>query len=107
MEELLPLGTIITVKGQEEELMIIGYYPVDNNRLYTYTACLYPYGIDDEKTILITNDKIDKIHFYGYQTQSLYEMRKKIAGIKDLLLQSKKPEEIINALKENNDENKE
>lgn len=76
----LPIGSIILLKNGQKKLMITGYYVTDvsNNKIYDYSACIYPEGIVDNKTIILFNhEDIFSIIFKGYSDED--EKKHKVA----------------------------
>lgn len=70
----LPFGSIVSLKGSNKKLLIIGVNqkPVNQDKLYDYCACLHPYGYLNSTDIFLFNkDKIEKIYFRGYEDEEL------------------------------------
>lgn len=70
-DRMLPIGSIVTLKGNPARLMIVGYIArsEENGKIYHYCACHYPEGLDVKKQILFNADDIDVIFFIGYQNK--------------------------------------
>ena len=69
-KELLPLGSIVLLKGGKKKLMITGYlvstleYP---DRTFDYCGCMYPEGtIRSDTTCVFDHSEINKVIFKGY-----------------------------------------
>lgn len=93
--EILPLGTVVLLKGATKKLMISGYYPIDeeSKKLYDYAACIWPVGYLDSKTMIVfDSDAIEKICFEGYSDD---EQKKFIDGVKKFTLNELKKRERI------------
>ena len=80
MEDLLPIGSVIKLKGPEEKrLMICGRAQSlvdDSSSVYDYSGCLYPEGIMDiKKLYLFNNADIEGLYFIGLQDQEEFELR--------------------------------
>ena len=58
--ELLPLGSIVILKGGFKKLIIIGRKIVqgENKEFYDYLGCLYPEGDIGEEYKFIFNNKL-------------------------------------------------
>lgn len=89
IEGLLPVGSVVLLKGGQHRAMIIGYCQrsVENpGEIYDYVACLFPEGyISAEKNYLFNRDQIDKIYHVGYQTDGQFAFAEKIeAAIENL-----------------------
>lgn len=70
MKKILPVGSVVKVKQQNEFLMMIsGYYPVtENGELFDYFGVIYPCGILSEQSIfMFYEDDIENILFEGFQ----------------------------------------
>jgi len=69
-EKYLPIGTVVLLKNGKKRVMITGFCvkpEEDKNRIFDYSACLYPEGIvTSDKTILFDHNQIDKIYYIGY-----------------------------------------
>ena len=48
MQKYMPIGSILSIKGQDDLIMIIGFNYISNNIISDYLGCTYPYGIDNE-----------------------------------------------------------
>lgn len=69
-KELLPIGSVVLLKGGSKKLMIIGLKPVkeeEPNTIYDYIGVLYPEGfISNEYNFLFNHNDINDIVFTGY-----------------------------------------
>ena len=69
-KDLLPVGSIVLLKGGEKRLMICGRVSCQSGSdvIYDYTACYYPEGIMDSDHIFFFNrDDIETIFVIGFQ----------------------------------------
>ena len=76
----LPIGSIVLLKEGKKRIMITGYYVTNvyDNKIYDYSACIYPEGIVDNKTIILFNhEDISNIIFTGYSDEE--EKKHKVA----------------------------
>lgn len=67
--ELLPIGSVITMQGAKRKLMIIGTGVKDKetNKSYDYVAVPYPEGyLGAEAMFLCDHADIDAIDFLGF-----------------------------------------
>ena len=81
MKELLPLGSVVILKGAEKRLMICGRIQtnVATNEVYDYSACPYPEGlISSKEIIMFNNESIEKVYFIGFQDTEEFKFRKYI-----------------------------
>lgn len=69
-DKLLPIGTIVKLKQPDTIcMMIIGYYPIDEEagQMYEYLTVLYPQGIlSKESLFLMDLSEIKEVVFRGY-----------------------------------------
>lgn len=68
MKDLLPIGTVVTLKDGIKPLMIIGVMQTDENDVfYDYISVLYPEGFLNAETFFLFNEEdIVSIKFKGY-----------------------------------------
>ena len=70
-EDLLPIGTIVLLKGGKKRVMIIGIKQIssgedEQHHEYDYAGGLYPEGnISNDKQILFDQEDLDCIFFRG------------------------------------------
>lgn len=59
---LLPIGTVIKVHNNDNRYIIMGTFCKNENEMFTYYCCMYPYGLilDDGEI----NNKIKKYDIY-------------------------------------------
>ncbi|MBR2827865.1 MAG: DUF4176 domain-containing protein [Bacilli bacterium] len=73
--KLLPIGSVLTVKGQD--VMICAYLNPKlaiNNDYFDYACCLYPNGMSNE-TIVVKKEDIERIKFIGFQDARFEKMK--------------------------------
>lgn len=71
-EKLLPLGSVVLVKGGNKRVMICGRIQAraGERRIYDYSACYYPEGIIDSREMLFfDHDAIERLFFVGFQDE--------------------------------------
>lgn len=70
---VLPIGSVVLLKGASKKLMILGYlkYGLENKSdVYDYAACTYPEGFISPQTVLIFNhNQIETVCAVGYQNE--------------------------------------
>lgn len=69
-KSLLPIGSVVLLKGGEKRLMICGRIQTDvaTGITYDYSACYYPDGILNSKELfMFNNENIQKLFFVGFQ----------------------------------------
>ena len=71
-EKYLPLGTVCTIKGNTNKIMIVGFLSLDYNgnlNVYDYKGCIYPKGLfSSSGTISFNHNDIEKVDFMGYES---------------------------------------
>lgn len=72
IEGLIPIGSVVLLKGGNHRLMIMGYAQKMADRedtVFDYVGCLYPEGfMGPDQNYLFNRDQIEKIYNVGYQT---------------------------------------
>lgn len=70
---LLPLGSVVVLKGGIQKLLIIsrGINIKLNNEVvfFDYGGVLYPEGLIDDKMAYFNHDGIEKVYFFGYDDE--------------------------------------
>lgn len=82
--KLLPIGTVVTLKGIEKNLMITGFCQQDleNGNKYDYCGCLYPEGyLESSKHFLFNQNDIEKILFEGYKNEEEIKFKEEVAKV--------------------------
>lgn len=72
MKELLPIGSIILLKGGQKRMMVFGVKQTkgDTGELYDYIGVIYPEGnIGKQGQFLFNHEDIEKIFFRGYEDE--------------------------------------
>lgn len=71
--DLLPIGSVVLLKGAEKRLMIYGvkqHDEQDNAKEYDYCGVLYPEGnIGGDMTFLFNKEDIGMVLFRGYEDE--------------------------------------
>lgn len=67
MKELLPIGSVVLLKGAEKSLMIIGTTQIDDEGTkYDYISCIFPEGyVNAETFFLFNHEDIVEVKFVG------------------------------------------
>ena len=77
-EEFLPIGSVVLLKGGNKRIMICGRIQAQagSDIIYDYSACYYPEGIVDPKSMFFFNrDAIETVYFRGYEDQDELDYR--------------------------------
>ncbi len=81
IKELLPIGSIVWLKGAKKPLMIFGVRQqnMDNNVEYDYIGVLYPEGnMGVNSQFMFNHGDIEKVVFRGYEDESRIEFLNKL-----------------------------
>lgn len=82
-ENLLPLGSVVLLKGGNKRVMITGRIQAraGEKKVYDYSACWYPEGIVSPKEIFFfDHDAIEVLFFVGFQDEEELRFRKETLG---------------------------
>ena len=80
-KDLLPIGSIVVLKGGNVKLMITGRILSDDKleEVYDYVGCIYPIGITaDDDQYFFNRDGIENVLFIGYQDEDELTLRKEV-----------------------------
>ena len=69
IKELLPIGSVVLLKGGKKRLMIFGVKQMDNETgtEYDYISVLYPEGnMGEAGQYLFNHTDIEEVYFTGY-----------------------------------------
>ncbi|MBP3852488.1 MAG: DUF4176 domain-containing protein [Erysipelotrichaceae bacterium] len=78
MKDYLPLGTVVTLKGGTQRIMIVGRIQKqpDTSRIYDYAAVLWPVGlIDSDHFYLFNHEDIEILYHIGHQDTEEFQYR--------------------------------
>jgi hypothetical protein len=75
IDELLPIGSIVTLPDINYRMMIIGIKQLSiDNHEYDYIGVPYPSGLmGEDSTLLFNNDEIIEINNIGFQDSERFE----------------------------------
>lgn len=81
-QEILPIGSVVTIKNIEEKLLIVGLYSVVYDKdiiVYDYQAVSYPEGLtlSDRIYSFNTTDVVEVIH-RGYENEDYINLRNRL-----------------------------
>lgn len=69
--ELLPIGSVVRLKGAKKDLMIFGVCQTkkDSKKEFDYIGVVWPEGnLGANTQVLFNHDDIDAVNFIGYDT---------------------------------------
>jgi len=96
MKDLLPIGTVVLLKGGIKRIMIIGFCVTmrdDNSKIFDYCGCVYPEGIiSSDKNLLFDHENIDKIFYQGYVDDEYNEFKLKLDEARTQIFNKQEPE---------------
>ena len=78
IKQLLPLGSVVTLKKGKKKIMIIGRIQenVNTHEAYDYAACYYPEGvIRADELFLFNQADIDMVFYVGLQDHDEFAFR--------------------------------
>ncbi len=76
--DLLPLGSVVTLKKGQKRLMIVGRFQEEaqSGQLFEYSAVLWPEGmISSTQVYLFNGPDIDRVYFLGLQDSQEFTFR--------------------------------
>jgi len=82
-KDLLPIGSVVLLKGGNKRIMICGRIQVKTgaNIIYDYSACYFPEGIVSPSSMFFFNrDAIDQVYFVGFQDKEELDFRNNVLG---------------------------
>ncbi len=81
-EKYLPIGSVVTVKGLNKKVMIIGYYSLEYQnsvKIYDYVGCNYPEGMLMKNNMFSFNHSdITNCDFVGFKDASYETLNKNL-----------------------------
>lgn len=68
---MLPIGSIVYLKEGTSKLMILNRGPLmysedKGRKMFDYSGCLYPGGLDPENIFYFNKENIDEVVFEGF-----------------------------------------
>lgn len=81
-KDLLPIGSVVLLKGGNKRLMICGRIQTrqGEDTIYDYCGCYYPEGIEPSNMFFFNRDAIETIFFIGFQDVEEIALREEIFG---------------------------
>lgn len=83
VRELLPIGSVVLLKGGKRPLMIFGIKQSDKEtgNEYDYIGVLYPEGnMSRETQFLFRHEDIETVEFRGYEDERREEFIRRLSG---------------------------
>lgn len=85
IKDLLPIGSVVLLKGGQKRLMICGVKQTDSEDRateYDYLGVFYPEGhIGSKFQYLFNHDRIEKIFFRGYEDEEREDFLSKLTNV--------------------------
>ncbi|EOS61114.1 hypothetical protein C815_00679 [Firmicutes bacterium M10-2] len=78
MPELLPIGSVVTLKNGSKKIMIVGRFQQHGKteKIYDYASVLWPEGMIDSKHLyLFDQEDISNIYYIGMQNDEEFNFR--------------------------------
>lgn len=86
-EELLPIGTVVMLKGAKKRVMISGFCAMDEEhpgKVWDYSGCMYPEGfLSSNQTCLFDHEQIEKVYHLGLIDDEEEEFKEKLRKLLD------------------------
>lgn len=82
-KNMLPLGTVVLLKGGQKRLMICGRVMTraGEDKIYEYCGVYFPEGITDPKSMFFFDkEAIDRVFFLGYKDIEEQNYSEKVLG---------------------------
>ncbi|MDD6327667.1 MAG: DUF4176 domain-containing protein [Eubacteriales bacterium] len=83
MKTLLPLGTVVSIKGVDHRVMVLGYARFkegDTSHVYDYIGCYFPEGfVGGDKTMIFDHSMIESLYYLGYNNEESAQFITKVA----------------------------
>lgn len=83
--KILPLGSVVLLKGGQKRVMIIGFGIIpesEPNKMFDYCGCIYPEGIiSTSQNILFNSTDIEKIFCIGYKDEECAAFLEKVSEV--------------------------
>lgn len=84
-DRVLPIGTVVLLKGAQKRLMIVGYQrrnATDPDKVFDYCGCLFPEGfMTPKEAAVFDHGQIDRIIFMGFQNPAQIEFSEKLKAL--------------------------
>lgn len=78
LQQILPIGTVVTLKGGNKKVMIIGraQQDVKTGNMFDYSSCYYPEGyLSGEDIFLFQQEDINRVFYVGLQEDEEFMFR--------------------------------
>ena len=82
-DKLLPIGTVVLLKGGTKKLMITGYSSKDpdSGKIFDYNSCIFPEGIMEEVYSLFNHNQIEEIFYKGLENDESKDYVNKVESM--------------------------
>ena len=80
-KDLLPIGSVVLLKGAKTKLMIVGRILSDEKEtaIFDYAGCVYPLGMTADTDLYFFNrDSIERIYFIGFQDPDELDFKERV-----------------------------
>jgi len=79
-KKVLPIGTVVKLKGGTRNLMITGFKfsTKDDEKVYDYVGCIFPEGIMENVYSLFDGKQIEEVIYMGYESEKHDKITTKI-----------------------------
>lgn len=85
-KELLPIGSVVVLKGGLKKLMIIGVLQIvqqeSETKRYDYIGVIFPEGfLNADLLVLFNHDQLDEVVYRGFENDEYREFVDRISEI--------------------------
>lgn len=79
-KDLLPIGSVVLLKGGNKRLMICGRIQTRKGEdiIYDYCGCYYPEGVEGNNMFFFNRDAIELVFFLGFQDAEEIQLREEV-----------------------------
>ena len=82
IENLLPIGSVVTVKDANKSMVIIGILTEHLGERYDYIAVLDPEGyLSQDEIFLFNHEDIARVEFLGFMNSEFQVFRQSVASL--------------------------
>lgn len=85
MDEYLPVGSVVLLKGGEKRILIIGRAQREDSsgRTWDYLACPFPEGfLGVDNAYLFDHAQIDRVFFLGLQDEEEMAFQRRLTDVR-------------------------
>lgn len=87
VNNLLPIGSIVSLKNVDIKIMIAGVYPQvkETGEEFDYLGVTYPFGYVSDRASIFSRNAVDEVIFRGYEDKKRKDWIKVISQSEEYL----------------------